>query len=522
MKRFTYCLFAFLLCSSTVFAQAKPESGLDKEKMSKLLQERLENDTIRMTPEGLRQLMIDSGLDQKEADAMTPQELVEMFRDNIAGMQIPGMPIPGMRMGPRFSEEDIKRLSAQIDGLLAGHKPAIVDVVSSTVAVFSNKSLVCFGTIVDPRGFILTKHSEIGDGPTSCRIDGKMHKAKLVSNWEDHDLALLHVDAKGLPAVQWSTQKQPPVGTFVTMPGIEDDNPIGIGLLSVSTRTLSNKNKGFLGVQVGQGEGGVLVNGVIDDLPAKKAGILASDLITKLNGKAVTEVDTFIQKVGAMKPKQKLKLDVKRGDDMLKFNIELAQRPDMPRAANSRFNRMNLMGGDISRVNSGFLSIFQHDIPIRPQEIGGPVVSLAGEVLGINIARAGRIKTFAIPSDVVLEVLAEVDYSKLLKGHKSEVAKIDKADSKKPAAGKPSDVAGIAKADSANKADEDTPGRKAQAGKKPGKASNTKADTGHSHDALAKELQDALQAISKARKALDEAEAAAKRAASALEKAHAK
>ena len=45
--------------------------------------------------------------------------------------------------------------------------------------------------------------------------------------------------------------------------------------------------------------------------------------------------------------------------------------------------------------------ILQHDSVLKPSECGGPLVDLDGKVVGINIARAGRTETYAIPSEVV-------------------------------------------------------------------------------------------------------------------------
>jgi S1-C subfamily serine protease len=53
----------------------------------------------------------------------------------------------------------------------------------------------------------------------------------------------------------------------------------------------------------------------------------------------------------------------------------------------------------------GFPNVFVHDGAIAPDRCGGPVVDRSGRVVGVNIARADPLQTFAIPSDVVQEVL---------------------------------------------------------------------------------------------------------------------
>src|SRR5262249_54405804 len=44
---------------------------------------------------------------------------------------------------------------------------------------------------------------------------------------------------------------------------------------------------------------------------------------------------------------------------------------------------------------------------------GGPLVDLDGKAVGINIARAGRVESFAVPSDTVLALLPDLKSGKL-------------------------------------------------------------------------------------------------------------
>jgi serine protease Do len=49
---------------------------------------------------------------------------------------------------------------------------------------------------------------------------------------------------------------------------------------------------------------------------------------------------------------------------------------------------------------------------IRPSDCGGPLVDLDGKVLGINIARAGRVETWALPGDVIQPILKDLKAGK--------------------------------------------------------------------------------------------------------------
>jgi serine protease Do len=63
---------------------------------------------------------------------------------------------------------------------------------------------------------------------------------------------------------------------------------------------------------------------------------------------------------------------------------------------------MDYLSGQTNLRASGFPSVFQHDTVIAPQFMGGPLVDLQGRVIGINIARAGRTETYAIPADLLI------------------------------------------------------------------------------------------------------------------------
>lgn len=63
--------------------------------------------------------------------------------------------------------------------------------------------------------------------------------------------------------------------------------------------------------------------------------------------------------------------------------------------------------GELNDRRSGFLEVFVHDCAISPNECGGPLVDINGRVLGVNIARAGRNATYAIPLAIILDFVAK-------------------------------------------------------------------------------------------------------------------
>jgi S1-C subfamily serine protease len=66
---------------------------------------------------------------------------------------------------------------------------------------------------------------------------------------------------------------------------------------------------------------------------------------------------------------------------------------------------MKLSLGRLSEKTGGYPDVIQHDIPLPPELCGGPLFNLNGKCVGVNVSRAGRTKTYAIPADEIVELL---------------------------------------------------------------------------------------------------------------------
>ena len=71
------------------------------------------------------------------------------------------------------------------------------------------------------------------------------------------------------------------------------------------------------------------------------------------------------------------------------------------------------MGSKLSERRDGFPIILQNDQVIKPTDCGGPLVDLDGKAVGINIARAGRVESYAIPTEVVMTLVDDLKSGKL-------------------------------------------------------------------------------------------------------------
>jgi putative serine protease PepD len=84
----------------------------------------------------------------------------------------------------------------------------------------------------------------------------------------------------------------------------------------------------YLGVQLRDGSGGATVGQVASGAPAADAGIRSGDVVTAIDGKAVTTADALVTAVDARKPGDAVTLKVKRGGSTNDVKVKLGTRPN--------------------------------------------------------------------------------------------------------------------------------------------------------------------------------------------------
>ncbi len=283
-------------------------------------------------------------------------------------------------------------------------QPVTSKAASSVVAVEVNGKVVALGTVVSDSGHILTKNTETLEGEVSRPGASGRVGLKLIQRFPKRDLALYQGAPEGLEPVRWASKKKSPIGTLLTSPD-PDGEPLGIGLVSVLPRALGEI--GFLGIQAGEGEGGEVIVRIVNGSPAEEAGLRADDVITHVDGEALQDPFAFGSKIRTYRAGDKVEFTYRRGEEEEKIGVKLASRPE--EQSSDRFRRMNEMSGPLSDRLSGFPLALQHDIPLDPSVCGGPLLDLQGRCVGINVSRAGRVKTFAVPTTDIRKLLSSVD-----------------------------------------------------------------------------------------------------------------
>lgn len=285
----------------------------------------------------------------------------------------------------------------------------------STVRILCDGKDTSLGMVVDADGWILTKADEL-QGKIDCRLaDGRILEAKVVGVEQRNDLALLRVQAKDLVPVRFAPSKLVAVGDWIACVG-PDELPVAVGVVGVATRKLALRpirkdlsKSGYLGIGIEADDEGLRIMQVLPKTAAEKAGVKSGDLILALNGKNYREPEDFIQELGKSKPGDTITLKLRRGEEELELRPTLGKRD----AKSNRSEMQNMMGSELSNRRTGYDTILQHDSIVKPVDCGGPLVDLEGRVVGINICRAGRTESWAVPSEVVQALLKDLKSGKL-------------------------------------------------------------------------------------------------------------
>ena len=284
-----------------------------------------------------------------------------------------------------------------------------------TVRIYCDARRVALGTIVDPEGFLITKASQLKEGPIECLMpDGGKVPGQLVATDYEHDLAMIRVQASGLETPHWGRAEITP-GMWVAIPDVGGElssvrvagtgsRVTGLGVVGVAPRPIK-ATPAMLGISVDPriiSEGAV----VADVLPrggASEAGMERGDVVLRVEDSDVNSIEDIKSTLADYRAGDEVSVVVQRGDEEVKLTILLRSRSYI------LFNLDDLrMSGRLSKRRDGFVSVFQMDAAVRPELCGGPVVDAAGKVVGITIARATRVASYAIPFRDLRPVLRDL------------------------------------------------------------------------------------------------------------------
>ncbi len=272
---------------------------------------------------------------------------------------------------------------------------------TSSAVMLKGRKEIAYGVVISPDGYVLTKASEIaGVSNLSLRVDQQTYpSAQVVAVDDEWDVALVKVEASSLLPVVYASSSAIPQGTWVVANGVTSlkARRAMAGIISAKIRPIP-AGGGNLGVALKENGASLEIEDLSED-GAGAAGLKKGDVIVSINGKKVENFEEISEALKPHKPGTTIQLTYRRKETEKTVDVKLEPGP---------LTRNDQMSGAFSDRRSGFPRVIQHDIIGDKSIVGGPLLNLDGKCVGMNIARANRAESFAIPVEDVKSLAARL------------------------------------------------------------------------------------------------------------------
>ena len=322
---------------------------------------------------------------------------------------------------PSRTEEfgrDSDKVQQAVAGLIEKIKPSIVRLVSVQQGEGqAKKQSEALGTIVSDSGLMVAKFSEL-QLPVKAQVGEKWVKADLVSFDRKTDLVLLRliseadIDFVPIQGVQKLADGGLIGRLVLSVTKSPEDSQLlaSLGTAMVAPQTFA-KTGAQQDVDLGlvfdsaqpSGATGLKISRVYPESLAAKAGFRNGDRLVSIDGRDVTGEAELQQILAKVVGGQRIRFSILRQGGLLSFRARLPTRLPLV------WDRWG--GGPFSGRRFGFGTVIAHDAVIDPSDCGGPVIDLAGNFVGINVSRAMRTTTFAVPAEEVRRLVEKYQQS---------------------------------------------------------------------------------------------------------------
>lgn len=260
---------------------------------------------------------------------------------------------------------------------------------------------LCAATIVGEDGYVLIKASEVPDlAKTRIKFsDGRTAELREIHRETSLDLVLAQaIGITGLRTVSFGAARPLTMGQWLCSVA-DSGKETRIGIVSARIRRIPGTGAA-LGIRMDEKSPkdgkGVRIVGIASESPAEVAGLQENDVLITIAGEVVAQFRRVHELVNKRQPGEVIEVHYLRQNKEETCRVRLASRTKVLQ----NWEGEDFANGGISLRSDNFPEVLQHDIPLLPTDMGGPIATLEGKVVGINIARVDRVTTFALPVEI--------------------------------------------------------------------------------------------------------------------------
>jgi serine protease Do len=276
---------------------------------------------------------------------------------------------------------------------------------TSSAVILDGRREIGYGVVISADGYILAKASEVQQAKAlAVTVDQTNYReVKSLAVDATWDVVILKIEASGLQSVVYAPTRSVPQGTWVVANGAttRTTRRLLAGIVSAKIREIPAAGGAALGVVLNAKSKSLEVAEVNDKGGGKEAGLQPGDVILAIDGKRVSKPEEISTALRKNKAGSIVKLSFRRKGGEMTAEVRLSARAELFADPDDRNDQMS---GDFSPRRSGFPRVLQHDILGGRSVVGGPLLDLDGRCIGMNIARANRAESYAIPAEELKEL----------------------------------------------------------------------------------------------------------------------
>jgi serine protease Do len=280
---------------------------------------------------------------------------------------------------------------------------------SSSAVILDGRKEIGYGVVVSADGHILTKASELeGVEQLSVTVDRTNYKeVTTLATDSEWDVTLLKIDAAGLVPVVYAPTSDVPQGSWVVANGATSRfaRRALAGVVSAKIREVPAAGGIALGVVLAAKDERLVIGDVAEGSGAQEAGLEKGDVILSIAGRKISRIEEISEVLQDRKAGSTVEVVYLRDESEFTVEVRLFAKGEM---FSDTMNRNDMMSGEFSKRRSGFPRVMQHDILGSNRVTGGPLLDLEGRCIGMNIARANRAESFAIPVEDLKKLAARM------------------------------------------------------------------------------------------------------------------